>query len=181
MDFLLDSGLKHLLPSFMLLSAAVVTGTRGTSPKVDYENHITHPQVAFPKEMRDVSYLIPVKDDEAGQKLELILQKMEAMLNAAGSKGEFPVTYAIYVRYLKGTNGGLSTSFTSSDNERILAIDVVTHPEAPGITNFEKGFMSFLKEMNIIPRNHLGKNFPAGVVHYDQFLGAERVSKYKQA
>ncbi|PYD07538.1 L-gulono-gamma-lactone oxidase, partial [Pseudomonas savastanoi pv. glycinea] len=45
MDFLLDSGLKHLLPSFMLLSAAVVTGTRGTSPKVDYENHITHPQV----------------------------------------------------------------------------------------------------------------------------------------
>ncbi|CZG01345.1 TPA: L-gulono-gamma-lactone oxidase [Legionella pneumophila subsp. pneumophila] len=181
MDFLLDSGLKHLLPSFMLLSAAVVTGTRGTSPKVDYENHITHPQVAFPKEMRDVSYLIPVKDNEAGQKLELILQKMEAMLNEAGSKGEFPVTYAIYVRYLKGTNGGLSTSFTSSDDERILAIDVVTHPEAPGITNFEKGFMSFLKEMNIIPRNHLGKNFPAGVVHYDQFLGAEKVSKYKQA
>ncbi|HAZ7572746.1 L-gulono-gamma-lactone oxidase [Legionella sp. PATHC032] len=181
MDFLLDSGLKHLLPSFMLLSAAVVTGTRGKAPKVDYENHITHPQVAFPKEMRDVSYLIPVKDDEAGQKLELILQKMEAMLNEAGSKGEFPVTYAIYVRYLKGTNGGLSTSFTSSDDERILAIDVVTHPEAPGITNFEKGFMSFLKEMNITPRNHLGKNFPAGVVHYDQFLGAERVAKYKQA
>lgn len=181
MEFLLDSGLKHLLPSFMLLSAAVVTGTRGTTPKVDYENHITHPQVAFPKEMRDVSYLIPVKDDEAGQKLEVILQKIEAMLDAAATKGEFPVTYAVYVRYIKGTNGGLSTSSTSSDEEHILAIDIVTHPEAPGITHFERGLMSFFKEMGITPRNHLGKNFPSGVAHYDQFLGAEVVSKYKQA
>ncbi|WBV63749.1 hypothetical protein PGH43_02825 [Legionella pneumophila 130b] len=102
MDFLLDSGLKHLLPSFMLLSAAVVTGTRGTSPKVDYENHITHPQVAFPKEMRDVSYLIPVKDDEAGQKLELILQKMEAMLNEAGSMGNFLLLMRFMFVILRG-------------------------------------------------------------------------------
>ncbi len=84
MDFLLDSGLKHLLPQFMLVSAAVITGTRGTEAKVDYENHISHPQVAFPKEMHDVSYLIPVKDNEAGSKLEMILQKIEALLNKTG-------------------------------------------------------------------------------------------------
>lgn len=32
MEFLLDSGLKHLLPYFMLFSAATVTGARGTKP-----------------------------------------------------------------------------------------------------------------------------------------------------
>lgn len=179
MGFLLDSELKHLMPLFMLLSAAVVTGTRGTKAKVDFENHITHPQVAFPKEMRDVSYLIPVEDSEAGDKLEAILQKMESLLDKAGKRGEYPVTYAVYVRYIKGTNGGLSTSFTSSDDEHILAIDVVTHPEAPGIGRFEHDFLAYLKEIGITPRNHLGKNFPSGVVSYDQFLGAETINEFK--
>ncbi|KTD57270.1 FAD-binding protein [Legionella shakespearei] len=179
MEFLLDSGLKHLMPAFMLLSAAVVTGTRGTKAKVDFENHITHPQVAFPKDMRDVSYLIPVKDSEAGTQLETILEKMESLLNSGAARGEYPVTYAVYVRYIKGTNGGLSTSFTTAEDEHILAIDVVTHPEAPGIARFEHDFMTYLKENEITPRNHLGKNFPAGVVSYDQFLGAERVNGFK--
>ncbi len=181
MDFLIDSGLKHLLPAFMLLSAAVVTGARGTKAKVDYENHITHPQVAFPKEMRDVSYLVPVKDAEAGQKLEAILQKMEKLLNKAGKKGEFPVTYAIYVRYFKGTNGGLSTSATGSEDERILAIDVVTHPDAPGVANFEQNVLAYFKEIGVTPRHHLGKNFPAGVAHYDQFLDADALTDLKKA
>lgn len=179
MEFLLDSGLKHLMPAFMLLSAAVVTGTRGTNAKVDYENHITHPQVAFPKDMRDVSYLIPVKDGQAGTKLETILEKIESLLNGGAARGEYPVTYAVYVRYIKGTNGGLSTSFTTAEDEHILSIDVVTHPDAPGIARFETDFLTFLKENGIIPRNHLGKNFPAGVVSYDQFLGAERVNDFK--
>ena len=61
------------------------------------------------------------------------------------------MTYAIYVRYLKGTNGGLSTSFTSSEDERIIAMDIVTHPEAPGITHFEQNLLAFLKEMGITP------------------------------
>jgi hypothetical protein len=179
MEFLLDSGLKHLMPAFMLLSAAVVTGTRGTNAKVDYENHITHPQVAFPKDMRDVSYLIPVKDSQAGTKLEIILEKIESLLNGGASRGEYPVTYAVYVRYIKGTNGGLSTSFTTAEDEHILAIDVVTHPDAPGIARFEHDFMAYLKENGITPRNHLGKNFPEGVVSYDQFLGAERINDFK--
>lgn len=181
MEHLLDSGLKHLMPAFMTLSAAVVASTRGTSPRVDYENHITHPQVAFPKEMRDVSYLIPVKDAEAGSVLEDILGSMESMVHQAGKNGEFPVTYAIYVRYIKGTNGGLSTSATRSDDERVLAIDVVTHPDAPGIEQFEKNTMLYLKSKGITPRNHLGKNFPSGVDCYEQFLGQDTIKKYMDA
>ncbi len=181
MEFLLDSGLKHLLPYFMLFSAATVTGSRGTKTVVDYENHITHPQVGFPKLMRDVSYLIPVNDDQAGQTLEAVLQKIEELLKNGGKKGEYPITYAVYVRYIKGTNGGLSTSATSSEEERILAIDIVTHPDAPGITHFEQQFLASLKEMGITPRNHLGKNFPAGILHYDQFLEPKAIVEFKEA
>jgi L-gulonolactone oxidase len=181
MEFLLDAGLKHLLPYFMLLSAAVITEARGTQPIIDFENNITHPQVAFPKLMRDVSYLIPVKDEHAGPMLEMLLQKMDDLLNAAAAKGEYPVTYAIYVRYFKGTNGGLSTSATSAEDERIFAIDVVTHPDAPGISHFEQQFLAFLKEHRITPRNHLGKNFPSGVVRYDQFLDAHAIADFKSA
>lgn len=181
MEFLLDSGLQHLLPYYMLLTAAVVTATRGTKPITDYENNITHPQVAFPKLMRDVSYLIPVKDDDAGKTLETILQKMEGLIADATKKGEYPVTYAIYVRYIKGTNGGLSTSCTNSDDEHVLAIDVVTHLNAPGVVPFEQNLLAFFKEMGITPRNHLGKNFPVGVNSYEQFLGSKAIDDYKGA
>lgn len=181
MDFLLDSGLKSLLPTFMMLSAAMVIERRGTNTLIDYENHITHPQVAFPKTMRDVSYLIPVKDSEAGPVLERILMEIERLFNVGAKKGEFPITYAIYVRYFAGTSGGLSTSGTVSNDERILAIDMVTHPEAPGIIAFEQQFMAFLKQNRWYPRNHLGKNFPAGVERYDQFLDKEEIEQYCQA
>jgi|GEM_PF-2987740 len=177
MEYLVDPALKQLLPAFMLLSAATVTGARGTAPNIDNENHITHPQVAFPKEMRDVSYLIPVKDAQAGEVLENILLNIDKLLNKAAKRSEYPITYAIYVRYLKGTNGGLSTSSTSSEDERILAIDMVTHPEAPGIANFEQKFLDFLHSINIKPRHHLGKNFPAGVTRYDQFLDSEEIGR----
>lgn len=181
MEFLLDSGLKHLLPYFTLFSAATVTGSRGTKTVVDYENHITHPQVGFPKLMRDVSYLIPVNDNEAGKTLETVLQKIEELLKNGSKNGEYPITYAVYVRYAKGTNGGLSTSATSSDEERILAIDIVTHPDAPGITHFEQQFLAALKEMGITPRHHLGKNFPAGISHYDQFLEPKAIAEFIEA
>ena len=181
MEYLVDSGLKHLLPYFMLLSASSVIGARGNKTRIDFENKITHPQVAFPKKMRDVSYLIPVKDAEAGRTLEKILAKIEQLVIAAAEVKECPITYSVYVRYLKGTNGGLSTSATSSPDERIIAIDIVTHPHAPGIERFERDLMSFLKNSNLTVRHHLGKNFPAGVERYDQFLDANDLAHLKQA
>lgn len=181
LDYLVDPQLKHLLPAFLLFSAAVVSAARGVKPQVNYENHITHPQVAFPRSMRDVSYLIPVSDAQAGPLLEVILQHIEGLLKAAANQGEYPVTYAIYVRYFKGTNGGLSTSATNSDDERILAMDVVTHPDALGISHFEDNLMGFFQRMGITPRNHLGKNFPSGVSRYEQFLTSDAITQYKLA
>lgn len=181
MGYLIDSGLQKLLPLYMVLSAAVVTTSRGEEPIVGHEHHITHPQVAFPKEMRDVSYLIPVDDGLAGEILENILLKIESLLNKAADQGDIPLTYAVYVRYFKGTYGGLSTSATSSNNERIIALDFVTHPAAPGIMNFEKNLLHYFREMKLQVRHHLGKNVPFSVNHYDEFLGTVAVSEYKSA
>ncbi|MCW8469851.1 L-gulono-gamma-lactone oxidase [Fluoribacter gormanii] len=181
MDFLVNSDLKGLLPEFMLIAAAQSIEERGTKPIVDFENHITHPQVAFPEKLRDVDYFIPVKDDKAGEHLEAILQQIEYQVNKASRRGEYPITYAVYVRYLKGTNGGLSPTGTSSSDERIIALDVVTHPQTPGIVRFEKEFLGFLKEQEFEVRNHLGKQFPAGVVHYSQFLDPKNIKDFIEA
>lgn len=182
MEYLLDPALKHLFPLYTNVAAALVIETRGAKTIVDHENKITHPQVAFPKEMRDVSYQIPVKDGGKGFILSVILQKIEELLNKAGSKGQYPLTYAYYIRYFKGTNGGLSTSFTSSDDERIIALDMVTHPRASGINEFEQEFVHFLtNDLGIQLRCHLGKNFPAGIEHYDEFLGKENIHEFLDA
>ncbi|CAM2916002.1 L-gulono-gamma-lactone oxidase [Legionella steigerwaltii] len=181
MNFLVNSELRSLLPEFMLIAAAESIEGRGTKPIVDFENHITHPQVAFPKVLRDVDYFIPVKDDKAGEQLEKILRQIESQLNNAAKRGENPVTYAIYVRYLKGTNGGLSPTSTHAPDERIIALDVVTHPQARGIARFEKEFLGYLREQGFEVRNHLGKEFPAGVVRYSQFLDPKNMKKFVDA
>lgn len=180
-EFLLDSKLQQLFPFYMLLSAGIITNTRGTAPIVDFENHITHYQVAFPKAMRDVSYFVSVKDAEAGDLLAKILQKIDELLEAAAKRGEYPITYAIYTRYIKGTNGGISTSATSSDDERVLAIDMVTNPNAPGIARFERAFLESLAEIGVKPRFHLGKNFPADINSYADFLSTEAIAEFKDA
>ncbi|KTC96621.1 FAD-binding protein [Legionella erythra] len=180
-DRLNEPGLQHLLPAFMQLTAAIVTSTRGTKPVVDYENHISHYQVGFPKAMRDVSYLIPVDKDKAAPLLADVCKKLDEMLNEAAERGEYPLTYAYYVRYFKGTNGGLSTSSTANENQRVFAIDMVTHPEASGIARFESEFLAYLKEKGIQPRHHLGKNFPHGVVNYADFLDKDALAAYRQA
>ncbi|QMT59290.1 FAD-binding protein [Legionella sp. PC997] len=181
MDFLVNSELKGLLPEFMLIAAAQSIEERGTKPIVDFENHLTHPQVAFPEKLRDVDYFIPVQDDKAGEHLEAILHQIENQVIKASRLGEYPITYAVYVRYLKGTNGGLSPTGTSSPDEHIIALDVVTHPQTPGIVRFEKEFLGFLKEQKFEVRNHLGKQFPAGVIHYSQFLDSKNMKEFIEA
>ncbi|KTD64004.1 FAD-binding protein [Legionella spiritensis] len=180
-DFLLDAGLQHLFPAYMLLTAAVITKTRGTDARVDYENHITHYQVGFPKSLRDVSYFIPVNKAEAGEILGKIAKKVDDMLLEAAEQDEYPLTYAMYVRYLKGTSGGLSATATG-DDQRILAIDMVTHPDAPGIQRFEEELLAYFNdELGIKPRHHPGKNFPTGVYNYADFLDADALDEYRDA
>ncbi|KTD08243.1 FAD-binding protein [Legionella jamestowniensis] len=180
-EFLMDNKLKSLIPPYLLLAAATIMGTRGTTPLVDHENSITHYQVAFPKAMRDVSYILPVEDKHAGALLADVLHRIELLTKAAAEHGEFPITYAVYARYIKGSKGGLSTTTTSSEDEHVLAIDIVTHPDAPGIAHFEEELLNYFAEIKIKPRFHLGKNFPSGVHNYTDFLEPEAIEEYKKA
>ncbi|WP_133130727.1 FAD-binding protein [Legionella yabuuchiae] len=173
--------LHDLLPAFMRFTAAVVLGSRGDAPQIGYEKNMTHYQAAFPKEMHDVSYMIAVKETLAGQTLGDILDKLNQLLHTAGRHGEYPITYAVYVRFLKGSNGGLSSTYTVEDDEKILAIDLVTHPNAPGWSNLEQEFNLFLNERGIKPRHHLGKNMPTHIKQISDFLDPHEIEKYKNA
>lgn len=175
-----NQALHDLIPVFMLFTAAFITSSRGTAPRVAPENAITHYQASFPRAMRDVSYMIPVKDADAGQLLGEIMAQIDKQLDESAKRHEYPITYAIYTRYLKGSNGGLSSTRTTADDERILAIDIVTHPNAPGISRFELEFLAFFAEKGIKPRHHLGKNFPASIAHYADFLSKEALDNYHQ-
>lgn len=175
-----NASLHELIPGFMQFAAGFITRSRGTATRVAHENVITHYQASFPRAMRDVSYLIPVKDSNAGQLLGEIMAQVDKQLNESAKRHEYPITYAIYTRYLKGSNRGLSTTSTTTEDERILAIDIVTHPNAPGISRFELDFLAFFAEKGIKPRHHLGKNFPASIMHYSDFLSKEALDEYQR-
>lgn len=175
-EFLLDNELYKLLPAFMTVAASTVTATRGTKEEVGKENHMTHYQVAFPKKITDLSFLVPVSDENCGAVLTQHLAKIDALLDEAREANTYPVTYAVYVRYFKGTNGGLSTSQTQ-ENERTLAIEVVSHPGAPGLAHFEKKLTAYFKEQGVA-RFHLGKEIPESAGNYRDFLGGEAVDAF---
>lgn len=178
---LLTQHYPDLLPYYTRFANLYNTLSRGDKSKVDVERLITHYQTAFPKDMHDVSWIIPVKDADAGATLSMLLEHIDLLLNKAALKGEFPITYAVYVRYFKGTNGGLSTSATDADDQRVLAIDMVTNPHAPGIKPFEIAFREFLESKGLKPRFHLGKNLPEGVKDYTYFYDNATLKSYHDA
>ncbi|CAF3813528.1 unnamed protein product [Rotaria sp. Silwood1] len=71
------------------------------------------------------TYWEPNKEREY-RNLETIINTLEKYR----AKGYYPVSFAIYIRMFKGTNGGLSTSSHQQD-EYIAAIDIVTDPRTP--------------------------------------------------
>lgn len=170
-----------LLPYYTRFANLFNTLSRGDRPKVDIERFITHYHTAFPRNMHDVSWIIPVKDTEAGEVLAMVLEKIDNLLNEANERGERPITYAVYARYFKGTNGGLSTSATNENDECVVAIDTVTNPNAPGITAFEINLREFLESNDLKPRFHLGKHLPHGVNDYKYFYDEKTLAEFEQA
>jgi hypothetical protein len=175
---LLDK-LRDLIPAYMLMAASFVTLTRGEKAKIDLANHIAHYQVTFPKGLRDLSFLIPVKDDNAAELLNDVLTKIDNLLTDAPKSDEYPVTYAVYVRYFEGTNGGVSTS-SHEKGERVFAIEVVSNPLAPGFDKLGQDLIDYFDEKGIVHRYHLGKENPNQLPFAD-FVGQQSVDDFKQA
>lgn len=88
-------------------------------------------------------------------------KKMAESLEESTKKGEYPIAYAVYMRYLQGTNGGLSIT-QHQPGHHICAMDMTTGLNFPGFASFRDNTAKFfLQEMGA--KLHWGKNMPEKV------------------
>ena len=109
-----------------------------------------HYQTAFPREMSDMHWLLPVKNNTDIKDIVMTLQDLIERM-------DYPFMFGILLRCFSGTNGGLSSSH-HRDDEYILTVDVVSKLNEPS-------FEAFKKEWSIICRArggkpHWGKTLP---------------------
>jgi L-gulonolactone oxidase len=66
-------------------------------------------------------------------------------------------------------------------NEKTLALEIVTHPDAPGLAEFEAKLISYFNTLGIKPHYHLGKNMPPSVKSYKDFFSREALNEFNMA
>ncbi len=120
---------------------------------------IAHSQTSFPKNLDDAGYLF--ETDKEGTEVITALTTVTKTLKTYADNKKFPLTYAIYLRFFQGTNGGLSTS-THRDDKYICAFDMVSHPTIPWYPEFKKEMQNFFIE-SLHAKPHWGKHIPLDV------------------
>lgn len=176
-SFLTQEHCKELLPKYHQLISELFIAHRGTDVVVDEASKVTHDQKAYPRGIHDVSYLIENPDNDP-ELINKVFSIIDELVTAAHARGEYPITYTVYARTIAATKkAGLST--TASDCP-LLALDIVTHPNAPGLAAFEENFLKKLKEAGIKTRFHLGKELPHGVNSYTDCFSAEERENFRQ-
>ena len=134
---------------------------------------VTHYRTAFPRDIDDTDYLFEASAD-AKEIVAAITRVAESLTEFAKHK-QYPITDAIYLRFFKGTNGGLSTS-AHAEGRYICGFDMVSSNGMHGYKEF-KNEMShyFLNELNAKP--HPGKFIPPEFNYrkaygkaYDEFI-----------
>ena len=167
------------LKPFMKIAALSEIGKR--QQVFEHEaRKIAHSQVSFPRGMDDISVLIPVHRDHIGRCITEHLQWINQLLLDYGSRGEFPVNLAIYVRVFAGTNGGLSTSATNR-GEVIVAIEMATSAATRSWPSFRLHIENYFRSQIARSKFHLGKYIPQsglqsmyGEIEWKEFLAAWR-------
>ncbi|WP_367606109.1 hypothetical protein [Legionella sp. W05-934-2] len=176
---LLRTDLHLILEAYLALTAVIVAAQRGEKDKVATANNMMHYQRSFPKSLNLVSFQLSVPDDKAGEILDSILSEGERLQQKMNNSEDhlLPVTYATYVRYIKGTSGGLSTC-PEKPGHHVLIVEYVTHPLAPGFNQFIDGMRAFYQKNNWDPKFHLGKSLPEEI---SQFIDSKQLEEFKQA
>lgn len=164
----------NLIPFYMRrLTAPLTIGDR-EEIAVGPWHEMMHYRSAFPVSLDEICGIFPVEDkpfkEQQGREIVKALQHAVTLLDEHAKRGEYPVTYAMYFRYLQGTNGGLS--FTSHpENHHVCAMDLTTMENMPGFAQFKQSMQDFfLNEMNA--KFHWGKNAPMDL-NYQQLYGGE--------
>ena len=169
---------KDLYYAFLRLMQAFEIGPEGTHVRPARE--ITHYQGAFPRRrLQDISTIYPVDQEISEETLSQIYLHSEQLIDAAAERGEYPVSYALYTRYFSGTNGGLSTSATTGNHQRVTAFEMVGDPNVPGFTAYRDEMIRYMREdLKLNVRFHPGKYIPAGETYENS--NPEGVKAFKE-
>jgi len=149
----------HLVPLFKkYIVAPAVTAGQNKKIVVPWPDG-AHYQRAFPHDLDDEDDIFPVSDD--CHELLDALDQMVIALDKHTAKGLNPALYAMYFRYFKGTNGGLSTS-AHSENQHVVGFDMTSARDMPGFAEFKNDVRTYLmKKYNAKP--HHGKTVPSNI------------------
>ncbi len=149
---------SQLIPPYMkYLVARMEVGSADTIAVGPWPD-MAHYQTAFPWSLDDADYLFStcgVSCYEVIRALEYVSRKLKEYAR----RGQYPIIDAIYLRFFKGTNGGLSTSATRNNDEHICGFDIVSNAGIPGYADFKAEMEKFFsEELNAKP--HWGKTVP---------------------
>jgi hypothetical protein len=164
----------HIIPSYMKYIVSTFALKKENSMIGDWPS-IAHYQTSYPRKIDDTGYLFAI--DKDGKEAQAALLKVEDTLHRYAQKHIYPVTYAIYLRFFQGTQGGLSTS-QSEDKKMICAFDIVSNPHIQGYTEFKNEMQDyFITKLHAKP--HWGKSIPLHL-NYAKIYG-ESFYTYKNA
>jgi hypothetical protein len=174
---------SELIPLLMEVQSLAEVRTQAATEQVGPFWRLSHFVLAFPWALDDIDVVIPVPDDAGERKklLKRVLQRLRDELvkqrNDPDPFKRHPIIDAVYLRFIKGTPGGLSTSQINPKQDEpgshhFLCLDVVSNIRVGGYPEFKARLESFLiQEMHGKP--HWGKSIPAGT-NFQEMYGQGR-------
>jgi len=148
---------SHLIPLYMkYFVARMEVGTHDTLSVAPWYDQF-HYRNAFPNQFVDSDFLFTTHNDGRDSIVEAINFISEKLDYFAKEKQQYPIMDAIYIRFIKGTNHGLSTSFTENIADHKCGLDMVSDGDIPGypafITAMEKFFFRTIESSTALGEN----------------------------
>ena len=164
-----DPQLHRLIGGFLQLVGRTNIASK-PEVRVDEERRIAHYQVGFPIEIEECSILFPVARPAPDapydvRALAAAMRSMAAWTEEAAARDEYPVTFAMYARFFRGTDGGLSSSSVegadAGADHVVCALEATTHRDNPHWPAFRERFVQLTRDGTLpSAKFHLGKHVP---------------------
>jgi hypothetical protein len=165
-----------LIPIYQRHLTAPITIGSKDSLSLGPWHEMMHYRTAYPNDLDEICGIFPVNTQPVnapqGQEIVKAMKHAITLLNEHAKRSEYPVSYAFYLRYLQGTNGGLSFTGDNTDSpnkRKVIAMDIITNKNIKGFAEFEKNMRDFfLNEVDA--KFHWGKNAPFDL-DYEKLYG----------
>ena len=165
------AGFPEIIPAYMRYFVSLISVGDHDKIEIGPWHEMAHYQIAFPTSLDEIEVLFETQDEPKNgvhhPEIIIALEKILKTLAQSAKKGEYPMTYALYMRYLQGTQHGLSVT-QHNDKHHICAIDMTFRPTISGVQKFKQTMQDFfLNKMH--GKLHWGKNIAA--VDYEKIYG----------